>query len=37
MGLKLLKLTDSGNKTRMETHISYNMHIKHTIFKDLTF
>jgi len=34
MGLKLLKLTDLGNKTRMETHISYNMHVIYS-FKDL--
>ena len=32
MGLKLPKLTDLG-KTRMETHISYNMHLIHTVLK----
>jgi len=34
MGLKLLKLTDLGNKTRMETHISYKMHVIYS-FEDL--
>jgi len=34
-GPKLLKLTDLGYKTGMETHISYNMHVNYTVFEDL--
>ena len=33
MGLKLLKVTDLGNKTKIETHISYNMHVIDTVLK----
>ena len=31
MALKLLKLTDLSNKTRIETHISHNMHVIDTV------
>ena len=34
MTLKLLKLTDLRNKTRIETHISYNRHVIDS-FEDL--